>query len=202
MQKIVFLIGLLLLNSCMIYSGSTLPPVLESNVFIEQRFPDNKKSLIIVKDQQNSLFTSSLWYRIDESFNGKNSKTYLYIPRTGSHQVIMIEPGTYSLASFGTSNSSYASSWIEARGDIYNVETKQPNLASFEVKSGEVVYLGDINMISSQVGQRQWGSKQTVGIRISVANNYSNAKEIFLSKYPTLKQHEVKLRMIKTNEKN
>lgn len=203
MIKIILKIGILFfLNSCVLFIGYK-PYLPSENDLIEQRFPQNKKAIIITRDLNPELHASSLWYKIDDTFDGKVSDSYIWINRTKDHQIIMLEPGTYALKKFQTSNSSYGVSWIESKNQIYDVQKNQPAISSFNAKAGKITYLGDIRFSSYVVGRAKWGSNKRDAIpRFYISNNLESAKKAFYSKYPNLKNYEITTNLIKINEKN
>ena len=202
MKTILSLIVIFTLNSCIITAGFK-PSLIHGNKLIEEKFPDNKKAIIIIKDQNSKLHTSSLWYRIDETFNGNYSNNYIWINRTKHHQILMVEPGVYALKKFGLYNSSHGSSWIEAKNSIYDKENNVPGLASFNIKSGEIVYLGDIGFSSYTIGKRKlWSNKQSALVRIKISEDLESAKTEFYSSYPKLSHYPITYRKIKINEKH
>jgi hypothetical protein len=203
MIKKIFTISLIfLLESCIVQAGFK-PDIISENRLIEQRFPDNKKAIIIIGNVDEVYNTASLWYKVDRMSGSHYNNKNLYINRTKKKQILMLEPGTYSLKSFGIQNTSNVSSWVETSKKLYNPETKEPAIVSFTVEAGEVVYLGDIKLSSYAVGKMKWGSSQRdVIIRVDVSNNSEDAEREFYSAYPKFKDYKIATRIIVINEKN
>lgn len=200
-KKIFTLCLIFFLGSCVLNIGFT-PDAISENKLIEQRFPENKKAVIILGDKDDVFNASSLWYKIDETNGSSIRNKFIWIKRSIDKEVIMLEPGIYSLKSFEISNTSHARNWVESKEEkIYDIKTKKPAFASFVVRSGEVVYLGDLRFSSYAVG-RTWQNNRNTIVRIKVFDEDNNAKQKFYSKYPKLKDYKVITRLIEVNEKN
>jgi hypothetical protein len=218
------------MSSCVAWYGK--PRLIDNSKFIEQRFPDNKKAIIIIKNNEEAnsatqfwkiwhrvdriidrianfgikydeVGQSSLWVQVDNPPDDKRSNPYVWIKRLNAYQILMVRPGTYALKNIGMGSDKYYRRSLQFGSEIYNLETKEPSIASFTVKSGEVVYLGDVDLTARDPKGVKWYNADTNPqiVKISTFNEIESAKDAFAKKYPKLKDYKVITRMIKINEK-
>ena len=145
---------------------------------------------------------STLWHKLDGKSGRHINSKYVWISRNGEYQFIMLEPGTYSLKRFDLENGSHVRRWVETKKDLFNPETNKPTFASFTVNSGEIVYLGDIEISSYNIARNSFLYEQSVITKVKADNNVEMAKSSFYSRYPKLKNYNITTRIIQTNAKD
>jgi predicted DNA-binding antitoxin AbrB/MazE fold protein len=97
------------------------------------------------------------------------------------YAIYMLDEGKYDLYQLGVFNSFMVFSGNNQWSSAGNYEKK---LASFEVKNGEVLYLGDLDIFykSATIDRTKHGEN----IRIKVADRHQDAKSFLKSYYPDL----------------
>lgn len=222
----IMLLAILLLGVSSCTTWMTGKPELIDDFNFTHRFPDNKKAIVIMKDNQKIAGTRSIWQQVANPFKEvkkkrklkkkkrrhrkkrkkrnrkKRSKEFTVgVARSGDYQIFMIKPGIYSLLSFGTNLNQHSSGSVVSSGSIYNDKTKEPEFALFEVKSGEVAYLGDIDfMYEEGASLGFWNPNRRALVNIGVTNNIAEAKKEFNMRYPELKDHKVVSRLIRNSQ--
>lgn len=142
MKKSILLL-LLFLTSCLALTDSLFSSIPTSNHFIE-RFPENKKGIILLK--LNSDYLAISWCQADLENDLKN-KNCIKINPSKYYQIIMLEAGWYEIDGYRVVNRRFQS-LHETKIDpiISNITKKRktaPQLA-FEVVEGKISYVGNI----------------------------------------------------------
>jgi hypothetical protein len=70
-----------------------------------------------------------------------------------------------------------------------------PNFASFEAKSGEIVYIGDIRFTFTK--QKYWLKGK---IDLEIKDKYSDAVKFFVEEYPEFKGKKIIKRLIQSGK--
>lgn len=156
-------------------AGQWKPNTVNANHFLHDQFPENKKAMIVTKNPNGA----TLWYRIDEKFNIKKSWDNFWISKDNNYDLIMLEPGVYSLSTFYDKNDDQV--YFKASGSI--LPSSSSFLIYFEVKEGEVLYIGDIHTSGIRIG-KFFDNSATGGIRVE--NNSTEAKEYVTKQHPEL----------------
>jgi hypothetical protein len=192
------------LSSCVAIIATPQPPTRIGK--LNNEFPKNKKGLVIFK---MSAPGASKWYRIDEKFHyPKNNMQFInfgqkqedsgnniWMYSSKEYQVLMLEPGIYSLDILYTDYNEYIKPrW---RYGAWNQDTKEPFLIAFEVKPETINYIGDIEIFAKKI------TFNKVFPYPKIQDDYSAAKTFFAEKYPDVKGDFIKkLAFGKTKKKN
>jgi hypothetical protein len=182
MKKLLLPI-VLLLSSCVSgsYTGSQ-DEILKS-------FSGSGKALVITKISNGEYKnTYSNWVKI----GGDSNK--VRIDRSNEYQVVMVEPGLYSLASF----KEVSGATLRAGGALYDGATGKPYFASFLVKENEVVYVGDLHVKKTYLNDKVFKVKGYLDVSVSVKNNYVEAKKFFKKEFSGIKKRVI-VRLAKGN---
>jgi len=179
MKYLKLLLLIIFLPSCTFLTGFK-PSIVNQNNFLFDTFPENEKAVVIFSINSGG---TNLWYRIDDKFNGFVGKNSVWFNK-GSDQVAMIEPGIYSLGLFYTKQeySSYAYVQVPKKTKVWKDE--KPYFASFEVKSGEVLYIGDIDLMANE--SHRTFTHTFAKVSLQVKDQSQKAKELIKAKYPQL----------------
>jgi len=188
MKKFILLIlSIPVLQGCVIFSS--ISPRSATDTELIEAFPNNKKSVIVYKQNNDSVFYNSSWQSINQK--DINDKNYIYLEDTGRKKlkILVVNPGIYTFREVYNYNGS-----ITLSDPLYDYEINNPKVASFEVKSGEVVYIGDFNI--SQATSKNIGdiftNKISARFTIKVDDNFNQAKFFLEREYPQLSDMLVK----------
>jgi hypothetical protein len=77
----------------------------------------------------------------------------------------------------------------------WNKKLSMPNFASFEAKSGEIVYIGDIRFTFTK--QKYWLKGK---IDLEIKDKYSDAVKFFVEEYPEFKGKKIIKRLIQSGK--
>lgn len=167
----ISLLLLLLTSSCAIISENTLGigNYPHSNKFYE-RFPANKKAIVIVKYIAESAKEPLLWCK----FNGeddkiKNIDDCREIGDSDSYKIYMFEPGIYRLADYAANKKQYIFG-----NSKRSLLSKSP--LTFEVKSMEITYVG---LIKKKGARYEVVDEFDLIVRPLKTKNYQELKGLF-----------------------
>lgn len=150
MQKIFNLALLLLITSCLALTDPLFSDIPSSNNFIN-RFPQNKKGIVLIKI--NSDYLALSWCQASFESEVKN-KSCIKINPSNYYQIIMLEPGWYEIEGYRVINRRFQSlKSTEIEPVISNItgKRKSPPLLAFEVTAGKISYAGHIKFHHSSV---------------------------------------------------
>jgi len=136
--------------------------------------------------EDNSLIDiyQSDWFLISK---GKSGRSYKYIAGINSdvsddqYLVYEVDPGSYNLYNLEIFNS-----YVLFSGNNFWVSTGdyQDKLASFAIKEGDILYLGDLEIFYKNLNLDRF--KHAENIRIEVKDRYQNAKDFLVENHPNL----------------
>ena len=179
MKYLKLLLLIILLPSCTFFTGFK-PRLPNQNHVLFDTFPESDKAIVIFSINSGG---SNLWHRVDDKFNGIVGKNSVWFDK-GSNQIAMIEPGIYSLGLFYTKQEHNFSSYVQAPRKTKIWKDEKPYFASFEVKSGEVLYIGDIDMSADETYRTFTTTHARVGVKVE--DQSEKAKELIKTSYPKL----------------
>lgn len=154
MKQTIFLLFLLLINSCLAVTDPLFSSIPTSNNFVN-RFPQNKKGIVLL--QLNSDYLAISWCQADFEYEVKD-KNCVKLNPSNYYQVIMLEPGWYEIEGYKIVNRRFQSVRIkEIAPSISNItgKRKSPPELAFEVVAGKISYAGQIMFHLSSVGKTQ-----------------------------------------------
>ncbi len=143
------------------------------------------------------------WCRIDKEkrcaeifYLNPYTKKKLY----NQYNYYSVSPGVYYLDRIREKNPSFFTDFVLAAsliapkpkpnfttsGSGFNKKTNSTNFASFEIKSGEIVYIGDLHFTITK--QKYWVKGK---IELEVEDNYDMAVNPFREKSPEFKNKSV-----------
>ena len=144
MFRIHYLLLLFIISSCSAFTSNFFEDLPTSNKFY-QRFPENKKSIVIVKYSTDDLYESLLWCKVlNEKEKLQNTENCHKLKALNYSASLMLEPGIYKLVTF-----SYSDDQFVFAKNIKEVLAKK-FLVNFEAKQGEIVYIGAIDKKGSR----------------------------------------------------
>lgn len=149
------------------------------NTSVTSEYPSNKKGLVIVR----MLSPVSIgWKHYSRNENGNYIKSGLdYISMTlgpGNYQILMLDPGIYSVASFQDNYIAYSRPFV-FRGDTLSYDGR-PTVGAFEVKSQVVSYVGDLEFKNyADVNVKNYAD-------LNVKDNFEEAELFFKKNYPKI----------------
>lgn len=134
----------LFLTSCAALTDRFFTDLPDSNKFY-RRFPENKKSIAIFKYSSKRSYGSLLWCKVENESDKLEDMDNCNRVRQGSYRgLMMLEPGVYKLVSYSDSDDKY----------VFNEDIKKTLkrrfIASFELKLGEITYIGSIKKTGSR----------------------------------------------------
>lgn len=137
MKRIFTIIFLFFLSSCIFLTENNLSQTVDDNNFLN-RFPENKKSIIILKLQgkkRDRIYLCEEKNVFESKLEGCRS-----IYATGQYSIVMLKAGNY-----------YLFAKPENRPLLMQnkIDEKRKYFASLSLKSGEIIYIGDISYKSS-----------------------------------------------------
>lgn len=127
-MKKFLIIFLFILPNCSWLNHQINPEFPSSNQFIN-RFLGNQQGIAIVKI--NSVYPASFWCK---------EKKCIEIKTANSYQILMLEPGFYSLDSFESNNKIYQ------KKKVANSKTA----LAFKVEKDTIIFVGDINYYAKE----------------------------------------------------
>ena len=154
MQKIIALLILVLVNSCLALTDPLFATIPSSNNFID-RFPENKKGIVLLK--LNSDYLGLSWCQADFE-NELKDKNCIKLNPSNYYQIIMLEPGWYEIEGYRVINRRYQSlREKEIEPVISNITGKRKSapLLAFQVIEGKVSYVGTVKFHHSSVSGSQ-----------------------------------------------
>jgi hypothetical protein len=162
-----------LLTSCFFSAGMfvKIPP---KNTAVNDYYPNNKKGLVIIRTL-SPVQISWKYYSIDnDRYKRSDIESNIYTFGPGDYQVLMLEPGVYSLRHLYNTHYGY---WIDDTGYLGRVfeplsSYGTPHVIAFEVKPEVVNYVGDIELKNPYSPV--------------IKNNLEAAKSFFKKKYPKI----------------
>lgn len=136
------------LTSCTAICSNLIGHFPDNKIFLE-RFPNNKKAIIISRFHDNSMMAeSAMWCRVIDDSDLKKVDFCVNFLFANKAEIIMLEPGKYYL--FSTSNKKYRS-----KKYLYEMEEKflsvNRSKLSFTVRAAEIAYIGDMYKKSGRV---------------------------------------------------
>ncbi|MSP33743.1 MAG: hypothetical protein EXR06_02430 [Rickettsiales bacterium] len=150
MQKIFTILFLLLVTSCLALTDPLFSTIPSSNNFIN-RFPENKKGIVLLKI--NSDYLALSWCQASFESEVKD-KSCIKINPSNYYQIIMLEPGWYEIEGYRVINRRFQSlKSTEIEPVISNItgKRKSPPLIAFEVVEGKISYAGHIKFHHTSV---------------------------------------------------
>lgn len=154
MQKIIALLLLVLLNSCLAITDPLFATIPSSNNFID-RFPENKKGIVLLKLSSDYLGIS--WCRTDFE-NKPKDKNCVKLNPSNYYQIIMLEPGWYEIEGYRIINRRYqALREKEIEPLVSNITGKRKSapLLAFQVIEGKISYVGTVKFHHSSASGSQ-----------------------------------------------
>lgn len=130
--KTLILLSLLTLSSCVFLTENTLDQTINDNNFLN-RFPTNKKAIVLLKIQGKKNERVYLCQKTQESVQNNEDCQAIYA--TGQYRILMLNPSIYYLFAEPKNRPIFS--------DIKTSE-EQKYSAVLEVKSGKIIYAGDI----------------------------------------------------------
>ena len=185
-NKIIFLIfTTILLTSCSVDWFVRVP---SKNTSITADYPSNKKGLVIVR-MLSPVIVGWRYYSLDEDLQYQKSdvdiKTMTWGP--GNYQVLMLDPGIYSAEYFRDIYTAYNAPF-SFRGEVLSYDGV-PTIGAFEVRSGVVSYVGDLEFRNVT--------------QLNIKDDYKAAKLFFKKNYPQVNSPIIKsLTYTKSNKAN
>ncbi len=144
MFRTYYILFLFFISSCSAFTSNFFEDLPTPNKFY-QRFPENKKSLIVMKYTTDDLYESLLWCKVsNEKERLQNTNSCHKLKALNYNASLMLEPGIYKLITF-----SYSDDQFVFAKNIKEVLTKK-FLVNFEAKQGEIVYVGAIDKKGSR----------------------------------------------------
>lgn len=145
MKKLIPLIFLFILASCVAATEAISPNLPSSNNFIN-RFPANKKGVAIVK--LNSNYGYVTWCKTDLISEQKYEKCQKITP-SANYQIFMLEPGWYEVSAYEVISSSITRIRMREQRvepDFSNITRKRRGkpIISFKIVEGKISYVGQI----------------------------------------------------------
>lgn len=172
---------LALLSGCVKYADSSVkyPEFTKGNKSIVIMRADSRYKLLIFK---GSTPVQVVIAKVDSRYPDK--KTRLRYINEGAllrRDFLMIEPGTYVLdyATYELGDTKYYTI-----RDGLNPGTEHFVYGGFKVKPGEIIYVGDLNF---DLGK---------DLSITTIDNYDDATNAFLKKYPEFSGHKIKKQLL------
>jgi hypothetical protein len=144
----ILILSLLLLSSCVFLTEGSLSNITDENSFLN-RFPDNQKSIVIVKITGN--IKNITWWCNQKNLIKHSDDNCFKIRPSKQYQIMMLEPGSYHFFSYFKNHKPF---FISPK-EIYN---SKKNLTIFEAKAGEISYIGDLSLSrSSRISKKHSG---------------------------------------------
>lgn len=156
---------------------------------IESQEKNNGTSALILSSSSNPERTAGFLPdpNIDLSIVGINFKSSKMEP----YSIISITPGKYSLEYFIANNDDF---WNTYASTIHTASNLS-NVATFDVKPGEVLYIGDIELNLRDYGAKELliyntnhctNKNEIMNKALSIQDNFSSASLALSKRYPTL----------------
>ncbi len=145
MKKIIPLIFFCFINACASFVDGLMPDFISANDFVN-RFPDNKKGIVILKINSYSPTTSwcqsLIWIE-------KKPQTCFDIKSQNHYQALMLEPGWYEIIGYETFNTSSTRIYlrnhlIQPQFSPISGQRKGYPFIAFEVAENKINFIGDI----------------------------------------------------------
>lgn len=188
-KKCSFILLMLFVSSC---SASSFVKLGTKETVVNDDYPDNKKGIVIIKTLPKNAKLSWRYYSknndiyqrsdLEREILSKTVSAEKIVSNGDDYQILMLEPGVYSFH-YGV---------FPTRTYFYVVEDEHyfkhweplstsgvPYIVAFEVKSGVVNYVGDIDLSGSPYNPK-------------IYDNYQSAKLFFSKKYPKIKSPIIK----------
>ena len=176
MRVFLFLI-LLVTSSCSAIGNHLISNFPDCNLFFE-RFPENKKSIVIFKFYD--VDRNALWCKAkDDELLNQEINFCVNFAYANNNEAVMLEPGEYYL--FNSSKN------YKGKKYIHNIDKKylsmDKNNIHFEVKSSEIVYVGAMYRKS---GYAKFYDEFSEIQKMLKDKNYDLLEKIFSNKRPEL----------------
>lgn len=168
-QKIIALILIILLSSCVFLTENSLDQTISADNFLN-RFPDNQKAIIIFKlsgQKFDQIYLCSKENIISNKINNCQS-----IYATNQYRILMLKPNLY-----------YFFAPRENHPIFFNnkTEDQEKYLTILETKAGEMIYAGDIAY--KQAGNDEEGkSSKILNRKFSINDNFDLVENILNGK--------------------
>lgn len=145
MKKLIPLIFLFIVSSCVAATEAISPSLPSSNNFIN-RFPANKKGVAII--QLNSSYGYVTWCKTDLISEQKYENCQKITP-SSNYQIFMLEPGWYEISAYEVVSSSITRLRLreqKVEPDFSNITHKRRSkpIISFKISEGKISYVGQI----------------------------------------------------------
>lgn len=174
-KNITFLIlAVFLLTSCSVESIVVIP---SKTTLVTADYPKNKKGVVVIRIL-SPVITGWQYYSLDDNQQYKKSDIDMMAMAVGpgNYQVLMLDPGVYTLASFQDNYSGYNRP-INFKGNALSLNGL-PKIGAFEVKSEVVSYVGDLEFKNF--------------LNLNIKDHFEEAKSFFKTNYPKINSPIVK----------
>jgi hypothetical protein len=174
---IICIVFSLSLTSCSANMFVKIPP---KNTAINDNYPNNKKGIVLIRTLSPVQISWKYYSVENESYKRSDIESNIYTFGPGDYQVLMLEPGAYSLRHLYNTHYGY---WIDDTGYFgKNFEPLSsygsPHVIAFEVKAEMVNYVGDIEFSNPY--------------NPTIKNNIEAARTFFKKKYPKINSPIIK----------
>lgn len=164
-MKKLLIIFLLSFSSCVFLTENKLSQTISEDNFLN-RFPDNKKSIVIFK--LNGKKRDRVYFCQDQDMTRGSLENCKAVYATNQYHILMLKPAKYYLFSKPENRPLLSEN---------KIDEKQKHFASFKSKSGKVLYLGEITY-KSAIASDDDLDVQNLGGKFLVKDNFNLIQKI------------------------